>query len=41
MGAWIAVFLREAKVNDVHLVSSLGKAHHEVVWLDVTVQEAL
>ena len=37
----IPVLLRQTKVNNIDLVPSLANAHQEVVWLDVTVDEAL
>mmetsp|Transcript_30923 Transcript_30923/g.95494 ORF Transcript_30923/g.95494 Transcript_30923/m.95494 type:complete len:332 (-) Transcript_30923:16-1011(-) len=37
----VAVLLRQAEINDVHMVALLAGAHQEVVRLDVTVQEVL
>ena len=36
----VAVLLGQAKVDDVHLIGPLAKAHQEIVWLDVAVNEA-
>lgn len=41
MGLGVAVFLGQAKVNDIDLVASLPDAHEEVVGLDVAVDEGL
>ena len=41
VGLRITVLLREAKVDDVDLVTTLTNAHQEVVRLDVTVNEGL
>lgn len=41
VGLRIAILLGQAKVNNVDLVSSLSNTHQEVVWLDITVDEAL
>jgi hypothetical protein len=38
---WVAVFLGQPEVDDVHLVRPLAQAHQEVVRLDVPVDEAL
>ena len=41
VGARVAVLLGEPEVDDVDLVAAFCEAHHEVVRLDVAVQEAL
>lgn len=41
MGFWIAVFLGEAKVDNVDLVASFANAHKEVVGFDVSMDEGL
>lgn len=41
MGLGVAVFLGQAKVNDIDLVASLPDAHEEVVGLDIAVDEGL
>jgi hypothetical protein len=37
----IPVLLCQSKVNYVHLVCSSPQPHQEVIWLDVTMEEAL
>jgi len=39
MGLRIPVFLCEAKINDVHLISTFANSHQKVVGLDITVDE--
>ena len=37
----VSVLLGQAKVNDIDLICPLSKAHEEVVWLNIPVDEAL
>ena len=39
VGLGVPVLLRETKINDVNLVTTLPNAHEEVVGLDVAVDE--
>lgn len=39
MSLRVAVFLGQAEVDDIHLVSPLADPHQEVVGFDVTVDE--
>lgn len=41
MCLWVSVLLGQTKINNIDLISSLANAHQEVVWLDITVDEAL
>jgi hypothetical protein len=41
MGLRVTILLRQAEVDDIHLVAALADAHEEVVRLDITVDEGL
>ena len=41
VGLRIPIFLCKAKINDVHLISTLANSHQKVVGLDITVDERL
>lgn len=38
MSLGVSVLLGKTKVDDVHLVATLGQTHHEVVGLDIAVK---
>lgn len=40
MGAWVAVFFRQAKVNDIHLRATATNTHQEIIGLDIAVEKA-
>ena len=41
VGLWIAILLRQAKINNIDLIASLSNTHQEVVWLDIPVDKRL
>ena len=41
MCAGIAIFLGQAKIDDIHQVTLLAQTHQEVVWLHISVDEVL
>jgi hypothetical protein len=41
VGPGITIFLGQPKVNYVHKIAFLAKAHKKVVWFDVTMNEVL
>lgn len=36
---WITIFLSEAKINHVDLISTFADTHQEIIWLDVTMDK--
>jgi len=41
MSLWVTVLLSQTEINNIDLVTTLANAHEEIVWLDITVDEAL